>query len=173
LPQLPKQRAGHERRQPLPRQSPHCAHRRSGSPRCGIDESDPDFEELVTSECDALDRLRKILRAARWVEGQAKALKEIEAEMRERRARFDAKTDTLRSIVKTALVSLDMKKLEAPDFSITISPGKPKVVITDESRDSDATLTKVVRSPTRTRSRKLWRLVRSFPELSLVSRLPS
>jgi hypothetical protein len=132
-----------------------------------------DFEELVTSECDALDRLRKILRAARWVEGQAKALKDMEAEMKERRQRFDAKAETLRSIVKTALVSLDMKRLDSPDFTITISPGKPRVVITDEA-EIPSQLCKVVRTPDKESIRKALEAGEVIPGAELVAlQLPS
>ncbi|MGX9980662.1 siphovirus Gp157 family protein [Methylobacterium fujisawaense] len=99
----------------------------------GIDETDPDFAELMASETDVLERLRRILRAARHTEAQSKALGEIAAEMRERRARLDKKAERLRGVVLEAMGELGLTKLEGPDLTATVSDGKPKVVITDEA----------------------------------------
>jgi hypothetical protein len=99
----------------------------------GIDESDPDFVELMASETDVLERLRRILRAARHTEAQSKALGEMQAEMRERKTRLDKKADSLRSVVLQALGELGLKKLEAPDFSASVGAPKPRIVITDEA----------------------------------------
>lgn len=98
----------------------------------GITQDDPDFDALFSSECDALERLKRMLRAARWAEANAKAVKDMEAEMKERRSRFEAKADTLRTIVKQAMATLDLKKIEAPDLTASLAAGKPSVVIEDE-----------------------------------------
>lgn len=98
----------------------------------GIDpETDPDFAAILGAETDVLDRLRAILRAARYAEAQSKALAEIQAEMRERKARLERKSDSLRGIVMHAMGELGLKKLEAADLTATVSAGKPSVVITD------------------------------------------
>lgn len=98
----------------------------------GIDESDPDFATLVESECDALERLKRMLRAARYAEANAKAVKEMETEMKERRQRFEGKAETLRAIVKQAMEQIDLPKLEAPDFTASLTATRPAVVIEDE-----------------------------------------
>lgn len=99
----------------------------------GIDESDPDFVELLASETDVLERLRRILRAARHTEAQSKALGEIQAEMRERKTRLDKKAESLRGVVLQALGELGLTKLDAPDFSASVGASRPSVVITDET----------------------------------------
>lgn len=99
----------------------------------GIDETDPDFAELLSSETDILERLRRILRAARHTEAQSKALGEIQAEMRERKTRLDKKAESLRGVVLQALGELGLKKLEAPDFSASVGAPKPRIIITDEA----------------------------------------
>ncbi|MCJ2085013.1 siphovirus Gp157 family protein [Methylobacterium sp. E-005] len=99
----------------------------------GIDESDPDFLELMASETDVLERLRRILRAARHTEAQSKALGEIQTEMRERKTRLDKKAESLRGVVLQALGELGLNKLDAPDFSASVGASKPSVVITDEA----------------------------------------
>lgn len=99
----------------------------------GIEPDDPDFAELMASETDVLERLRRILRAARHTEAQSKALGEIQSEMRERKARLDKKAESLRGVVLQAMAELGLKKLEGPDLTATVGAGKPKVVITDEA----------------------------------------
>ncbi len=44
----------------------------------GITEDDEDFTDILSAETDILDRLRKIVRAARYVEAQSKALTEMQ-----------------------------------------------------------------------------------------------
>ena len=99
----------------------------------GISEDDPDLAELMDGECDAIDRLRRILRFSRWTEAQAKALGELMAESRERKARMERKADSLRGVVLHALSELGLKRLDAPDFSATVAAGKRRVLITDEA----------------------------------------
>jgi len=115
----------------------------------GIDETDPDFAAMVESECDTLDRLRQMLRAAHRTEAQSKALKEIEAENKERRSRFDSKAETLRSIVKHSMEQLGMTRLESPDFTATISATRPRVEIKDEEA-VPTQLCKIIRQPDKT-----------------------
>lgn len=99
----------------------------------GIDENDPDYAELLGSETDVLERLRRVLRAARHTEAQSKALGEIQAEMRERKSRLDKKAERLRGVVLQAMGELGLTKLDGPDLSASITAGKPKVTITDEA----------------------------------------
>jgi hypothetical protein len=115
----------------------------------GITPDDPDYATLIESECDALERLRRILRAARWAEGQSKALKDIEAEMKGRRQRFDDKAETLRAIVKQAMQTLGLPKIEAPDLTASLTNTRPSVVIDDEAA-IPSQLCKVVRTPDKT-----------------------
>jgi stress response protein YsnF len=99
----------------------------------GIDETDPDFVELMASETEILERLRRILRAARHTEAQSEALAGIVKDNRERKARLDNKAERLRGVVLQAMSDLGLKKLEGPDLTATVGAGKPKVVITDEA----------------------------------------
>ncbi|WP_310349218.1 siphovirus Gp157 family protein [Methylobacterium sp. BE186] len=115
----------------------------------GIDEDDADFAALVDAECDTLERLRRIIRFARHTEAQSKALGEIQAEMRERKWRLDKKAGDLRAAALWALGELGMKKLEAPDFTASVSESRPKVVITDEAAIPDQ-FCRIKREPDKT-----------------------
>ncbi|WP_336488330.1 siphovirus Gp157 family protein [Methylobacterium nigriterrae] len=99
----------------------------------GIDAEDPDFATLLEAECDVVERVRRIVRAARFTEAQSKALGEMQADMRERRARLDSKAESLRRAALWALQEMGLPKLQAPDFTASIGHGRPKIVVTDEA----------------------------------------
>ena len=99
----------------------------------GIDADDADLAALMDGECDLIERLRRILRYARQTEALSKALAEMQAEGRERKARLDAKADRLRGVVLHAMQELGLKKIEAPDLTASVGAGRAKVVITDEA----------------------------------------
>lgn len=132
----------------------------------GITPDDPDFEQLVESECDALERIRRILRAARWAGGQAKAAKEIEADLKERRQRFEAKEETLRTIALQAMQTLGLPKLEAPDLTASITTKAPSVVIEDEEA-IPTQLCRIKREPDKTAIKKALEQGENVPGASL------
>lgn len=96
----------------------------------GIDPDDMDFATLVESECDLQDRLRRMMRAARWAGKQAEACKTIVDETRERQKRLEAKESRLKQIVLWALQESGLPRLDAPDFSATIAKGKAPLLVT-------------------------------------------
>jgi len=99
----------------------------------GIDEDDEHFADLLASETDVQDRLRRIVRASRYIANDAKALGEMIGEMRERKARLERKAEGLRGAVAWAMGECALKRLNAPDFTATLAAGKPKVIVTDEA----------------------------------------
>jgi hypothetical protein len=56
-------------------------------------------------------------------EAMARGLK---CRMQERLGRLRDRAAKRRQIVKDAMVELDLKKIAAPDFTASISPGKPR-----------------------------------------------
>lgn len=115
----------------------------------GITAEDPDYAELLASECDVQDRLVRILRAARRTEAQSKALAEILADNRERKGRLDTKAERLRGVVLHAMQELGLKRLEGPDLTASVGSGKPKALITDPAAIPDA-LCRITREPNKT-----------------------
>jgi hypothetical protein len=53
--------------------------------------------------------------------------------MEERRDRLEERALKRRQIVKDTMVELDLKKLTAPDFSASIRPGMPALLVIDEA----------------------------------------
>jgi hypothetical protein len=122
--------------------------------RGDVPDDDPDFLTLVESECDVIERLRRMLRAARHAENSAKALGEMIGEMRDRKTRFDDKATSLRATVSWALQELGIKSLESPDFTATLSPGKRPVKIVNEALLPDD-LCRIKREPDKAKIKEL------------------
>jgi len=99
---------------------------------------DPDLDEqTLTDTVEGLTDLHEILaaivRAALADEALATGLKSRIAEMQERLERLQERAAKRRQIVKDTMVELDLKKLTAPDFSASIRPGMPALLVIDEA----------------------------------------
>jgi hypothetical protein len=109
-------------------------------PRRGerIRAQDPELDEqTLTDTVEGLTDLHEILaaivRAALADEALAAGLKGRIAEMQERLERLQERAAKRRQIVKDTMVELDLKKLAAPDFSASIRPGMPALLVIDEA----------------------------------------
>jgi hypothetical protein len=101
--------------------------------RAGVAPDDPDFITIVEAETDALETVRRMLRAARMEEADVKKLAEIMSEFKDRKSRKEEKAESLRRAATWALEEMGIKRIDAPDFSATLARGRPPVVITDEA----------------------------------------
>ena len=103
-----------------------------------IREQDPQIDEqTLTDTVEGLTDLHEILaaivRAALADEALATGLKGRIAEMQERLERLQERAAKRRQVVKDTMVELDLKKLTAPDFSVSIRPGMPALLVIDEA----------------------------------------
>jgi hypothetical protein len=99
---------------------------------------DPELDEqTLTDTVEGLTDLHEILaaivRAALADEALAAGLKGRIAEMQERLERLQERAAKRRQIVKDTMVELDLKRLTAPDFSASIRPGMPALLVIDET----------------------------------------
>ena len=99
---------------------------------------DPKLDEETLADTvegltDVHEILAAIIRAALADEALASGLKGRIAEMEERRERLEERALKRRQIVKDTMVELDLKKLTAPDFSASIRPGMPALLVIDEA----------------------------------------
>ena len=99
---------------------------------------DPDLDEQTLADTvegltDLHEILAAIVRAAMADEALASGLKGRIAEMEKRRDRLEERALKRRQIVKDTMVELDLKKLTAPDFSVSIRPGMPALLVIDEA----------------------------------------
>ena len=82
-----------------------------------------DLHEIVTA----------IIRSALADEALATGLKIRISEMQERLDRLQDRASKRRQIAKDVMVELDLKKLTAPDFTASIRPGMPALMVIDEA----------------------------------------
>jgi hypothetical protein len=82
-----------------------------------------DLHEIITA----------IIRAALADEAMAIGLKSRIADMQERLDRMQDRATKRRQIAKDVMVECDLKKLTAPDFTASIRPGMPVVMVIDEA----------------------------------------
>ena len=94
---------------------------------------DETLADTVEGLTDLNEILAAIVRAALADEALAGGLKGRIAEMEERRDRLEERALKRRQVVKDTMVELDLKKLTAPDFSASIRPGMPALLVIDEA----------------------------------------
>jgi len=99
---------------------------------------DPQIDEQTLADTvegltDLPDILMAIIRAALADEALATGLKGRVAEMQDRLDRMQERAAKRRQIVKDTMIELDLKKLQAPDFTASIRPGMPALMVIDEA----------------------------------------
>jgi hypothetical protein len=82
---------------------------------------------------DLHEILAAIIRAALADQALASGLEGRIGEMEARRDRLQDRAAKRRQIAKDAMVELDLKKLSAPDFTASIRPGTPALMVIDEA----------------------------------------
>jgi hypothetical protein len=98
---------------------------------------DPQIDEQTLADTvegltDVHEILGAIVRAALADEAMATGLKCRIADMEDRLRRLQDRAAKRRQIVKDAMVELDLKKIVAPDFTASIRPGMPSLVVLNE-----------------------------------------
>ena len=98
---------------------------------------DPELDEQTLADTvegltDLHEILAAIVRAALADEALANGLKGRIAEMQDRLERLQDRAVKRRQIVKETMVETDLKKLTMPDFTASIRPGLPALVVLNE-----------------------------------------
>jgi len=88
--------------------------------------------DTVEGLTDLHEILAAVLRAALADEALASGLKFRIADMQGRLDRLQDRATKRRQIAKDMMVELDLKKITAPDFTASIRPGMPALVVLNE-----------------------------------------
>jgi Siphovirus Gp157 len=99
---------------------------------------DPQIDEKTLADTverltDLHEILTVVIRAALADQALACGLEGRIGEMQARRDRLQDRATKRRQIAKDVMVELDLKKLAAPDFTASIRPGTPALMVIDEA----------------------------------------
>jgi hypothetical protein len=98
---------------------------------------------------DLPDFIAKFIRNARRDEAFSDGLAVLIKDEQERKSRLQARADKYRRIAQWLMESIEMGKIEQPDFIASIRNVPPKVEVTDEAALPDQYV-RIVRSPDKT-----------------------
>ena len=109
----------------------HAVHDRIRADDPQID--DQTLADTVEGLTDLHEILSAVIRAALADQALATGLEGRIGEMQARRDRLHDRAAKRRQIAKDVMVELDLKKLAAPDFTASIRPGTPALMVIDEA----------------------------------------
>jgi hypothetical protein len=104
------------------------------------------LDDTLEGETGLQDALASIIRGARWKQAQADGCRALIKDMQGRVARLENSSDNMQDAVLVAMQSAGIRKISAPDFTVSIRKVGPKVIIIDEAALPDS-MCRITRQP--------------------------
>lgn len=109
------------------------------------------LDALADEGIDAAGLLRRLGQAALDAKAYAAAAEDRISDLEARRDRFKRQEAKYRELLLMAMMALGMNRFPSAEFNLSVSSGRPRVVITDEAALPDDLVTvKVIRTPDKT-----------------------
>lgn len=117
-------------------------------------EEDPEIEhdERLMADCldgesgDAMEVVRQLVRASMHAKSMAEAAKSRASDIQARADRYAKRETSLRGAVFAIMDAIGQRRIEAEDFTASISAGASGVVVTDETLLPDSVV-RITRTP--------------------------
>lgn len=93
--------------------------------------------DTLEGQTDLVELIVQMERARQRDERLVQGIKEWAAELSTRQARIQARADKIRDLIMETMERSGRKKIEAPDFTISLRNVPPKVIVSDEDAIPD------------------------------------
>lgn len=102
-----------------------------------LEEDDVLRQDMIEGSTNGLDLIDKLIEAEREAKALAEGVKLYLARVQMRLDRFHARQAAIRHYIKIIMEAAKLERAERPAATVSIAAGRPKVVITDETRLPD------------------------------------
>lgn len=109
----------------------------------------------LESESNTFECLRQIERKRQETDCLIDAIQMNMDELKTRKARFERREEAMRALAFEILQAADLRKAELPEATLSIANGKPRVIITDDTK-LPPDCWRVKREPNKTRIAELF-----------------
>lgn len=109
----------------------------SARERMRVQSDDETLAELMETGADVQSLLLAVIRAAMEADAMAEMAKARLEDLQARKKRYETRYDTLRAVVFAVMDALGERKIEAPDFTVSIGKPRASLIVTDESEIPD------------------------------------
>lgn len=113
------------------------------------DENEESLCDTIEGESNLSEAIAAVLRAALESAAMADGIDAMIEKVQMRKRRLAARATALRAAALQAMQDAGMKKLSAPDMTVSIGHSKPRVIITEPDMIPDH-LCKIIREPSKT-----------------------